>query len=170
MRKPWLVVFTAVCLLGAPSVAPAGQFTPGGTFVGAVNAQLAALVAQYPGGGPQLCAAIAAAVRANPSLADDAVFLARTSNPAQAQAIGCGCAQAAAALAAAGNTAGAARIAFAMQFADPITLAAYSAAAGTDLAGLGQGPGAPNFIPGIGTSGVSGGGCPSVSPASPGCF
>jgi hypothetical protein len=63
--------------------------------VSAVDPQIAALLARFPGGGPALRAAVAAAVEANPSLADAVVAAARKANPAQKQAIGAGLADAA---------------------------------------------------------------------------
>src|SRR5207245_7706155 len=63
--------------------------------IGTVDPRIAAIVAQFPAGGPALRAAIARAVEADPGLADAAVAAARRANPDQKQAIGAGLADAA---------------------------------------------------------------------------
>jgi len=66
------------------------------TISAAAQAKVAAILAQFPDGGPGLSDAIAAAVEANPSLAPAVVAAAVTATPAQQQAIGAGMAIAAA--------------------------------------------------------------------------
>jgi len=76
----------------APAVA---QLANDSLCAGAVSPQMAGLLAQFPGGGPALRAAIAQLVEATPSLAAQAVLLARNGNSAQKEAIGGGLADAA---------------------------------------------------------------------------
>jgi hypothetical protein len=73
MRK-LLLGIVAAGSIGAAVPVVAGSFTGTGQFVGLVSPQITALLSQYPGGGPDLRAAIARAVEANPTLADDTVF------------------------------------------------------------------------------------------------
>src|SRR5262249_39076906 len=63
--------------------------------LGSSSAQMSALLARFPGGGPALRAAIARLVEEHPELADDAVAAARKANPSQKAAIGAGLADAA---------------------------------------------------------------------------
>ena len=85
------------CMCGVPApVAAQSQLAPlNQQCISIVDPRIAALLARYPAGGPALRAAIAAAVEANPSLADVIVAAARKANPAQKQAIGAGLADAA---------------------------------------------------------------------------
>jgi hypothetical protein len=89
MRK-LLLGIVAAGSIAVPAVA--GSFTGTGQFVGLVSPQITSLLSQYPGGGPDLRAAIARAVEANPTLADDTVFA--PANPSQQGAKGAGLADA----------------------------------------------------------------------------
>jgi hypothetical protein len=87
MRK----YFLAACLfLGIFAVMP-----PVFAQDAAGEAQIQAIVAQYPDGGPGLVAAITAAVETNPALAADVSFVAFNATPAQQEAMGTGLANAA---------------------------------------------------------------------------
>jgi len=91
MRALFLRAFVALCVLSVPIAvisAPANAQNQ-------QQATIAAILAQYPDGGQGLADAIAAAVEADPSLAQAAVTAALTANPAQQQAIGTGLAEAA---------------------------------------------------------------------------
>jgi hypothetical protein len=104
MRKLFLAACAAACMLGAPGFASAQPINcsdPAAIASGlcqclaTVDPRIAAILAQYPAGGPGLRAAIARAVEMDPGLADAAVAAARRANPEQKQAIGAGLADAA---------------------------------------------------------------------------
>jgi hypothetical protein len=90
MRK---FLVAASLFLGAVALMPAP------TALAAVDAaglsQIQAILAQYPNGGDALAAAIAAAVEANPNLADDVVAASQNATPDQQTAMGTGLANAA---------------------------------------------------------------------------
>src|SRR5215469_18102174 len=95
---------------------------------GPINPQVAALLAQYPQGGPALRAAVARLVEADPSLAAAVVAAAAHATPEQQSAIGAGLGDASAYFAKLSpSTAGYAAdlITQAMTAADPTTLAGY---------------------------------------------
>jgi hypothetical protein len=87
MRKALFVVCMTVCMFGMPLAAVAGFFNAQGQLIGRVDPRVTSLLVQFPGGGPGLRAAISLLLKADPKLADDVVFSARTANPAQRQAI-----------------------------------------------------------------------------------
>jgi hypothetical protein len=88
MRR-WFVVLACATawMLGAPAMVTA-QPSPAAISI-------SALLAQFPGGGPGLRAAIASAVEADASLADAVVAAALKANSEQKRAIGAGLADAA---------------------------------------------------------------------------
>jgi hypothetical protein len=93
----------------------------------AINPQVAALLAQYPQGGPGLRAAVARLTEAEPSLAVAEVAAAAHAAPEQEAAIGAGLADAEADFTRLGPNGEAAAdlITQAMKAADPATLAAF---------------------------------------------
>jgi hypothetical protein len=96
--------------------------------VATVNPQVAALLAEYPQGGPGLRAAVARLTEADPSLAPAEVAAAAKATPEQEAAIGGGLADAEADFAKLGSGAYAADlITQAIKAADPTTLAAFIA-------------------------------------------
>jgi hypothetical protein len=125
---------------------------------------VASLLARYPAGGPALRAAIAAAVEADPDVADTAVLLALKANAAQKLAIGAGLADAANFYAKGGSSESklaAAQIRTAMAAADAGTRAGFLMADAPTLA-----PG----IPGFNNTGANTNGCVTavkVSPSKP---
>jgi hypothetical protein len=159
MRRNVLAACAAVCLLVVPTVAP-GQSRPP---VATVGSQLAALLAQFPGGGPALRAAIARAVEADPSLADAIVAIAKKASPAQKLAIGMGLADAADYFAKCGLDwcrGAEARIRTAMNSADEDTRIGFI---------QGSAPTLVQGIPGFNNAGVMTNGCSHVvSPSGPG--
>jgi hypothetical protein len=156
-------VCAALCLIVAPTVAPAQPFLPAVTCATAARPQLAALVGGFGGGGPALRAAVARAVEADPSLADELVFLARKASPAQKQAIGMGLADAADYFAKCGLDAcraSEARIRTAMNCADDGTRTGFI---------QGSAPTMVQGIPGFNNAGAQTNGCTHViSPSGPG--
>jgi hypothetical protein len=164
MRRFLLVACAAACIVGAPTLALAGLFNPQGQFVGKVNPQIRALLALFPAGGPGLRAAIARAVEADPALADDVVFAARTANAAQKQAMGAGLADAVLFFGRIGSDTGRGaevRIRWAMTFADAGTVVGFLS---EDMPNIAQG------ILGAGNAGAQTGGCVTiVSQSRPGC-
>src|SRR5436309_1714460 len=90
MRKLFLIGCVILLMVGAPLRA-SGQ-----TISASAQAKIAAILAQFPNGGPGLSDAIATAVEEDPSLAAAAVAAALTATPAQQQAMGFGLAAAAA--------------------------------------------------------------------------
>jgi hypothetical protein len=162
MRKALLVICIAMCGFAMPLAASAGSFNAQGQFIGTVSPEVTALLAQFPGGGPGLRAAIAVLLEGNPRLADDAVFAARSANRAQKLAIGLGIADAARYFAFCGAVptetcrAAEAELRRALIYVDfdPVDLTETPSIA----------PTVPIFIPGIGSSNSC------ISPSSPnGC-
>jgi len=90
-------LFLAVSLLVGVTMIMPTAFVP--AALAAVDAaglaQVQAILAQYPNGGDALAAAIAAAVEANPGLADDIVSASQNATSDQQSAIGTGLANAA---------------------------------------------------------------------------
>lgn len=87
MRKFWLAAWVLLIVVGLPQLASAEA--------GTGSAQVAALLAEFPKGGPGLRAAVARAIEADPSLAADFVAVGGSVPPAAAEAIGTGLADAA---------------------------------------------------------------------------
>ncbi|HVA12852.1 MAG TPA: hypothetical protein VNF99_06365 [Stellaceae bacterium] len=87
MRSYFLAAFMFLGLFAIVSPASAQPISG--------QAQIQALLAQYPNGGAGLTAAITAAVEANPALAADVAAVALNANPAQQEAMGTGLADAA---------------------------------------------------------------------------
>ena len=100
MRK---FLFAGLLILFAFAVPVAGHAQ---TVSPAAKAKVAAILAQYPQGGPGLQAAIATAVEADPSLSAAVVAAGGTATVVQQQAMGVGLSQAETALAASGTPAG----------------------------------------------------------------
>ena len=154
----------AMCLFGAPTLGLAQS-----VCLSTASPQIAALLGQFPGGGPALRAAVARAVEANPFLADEFVFLATKAKPAQKEAIGMGLADAASYFAKCGldSCRGAeSRIRTAMICADPGTRTGFV---------LGSAPTLAQGIPGFNNAGVTTNGCVGsngssnvISPSGPG--
>ena len=132
--------------------------------VSIVDPRIMALLARYPAGGPALRAAIAAAVEANPSLADVIVAAARKANPAQKQAIGAGLADAANYFAKIGvdwARGAEGRIRTAMMCADDGTRVGFQ---------IGSTPTVAEGIPGFNNAGANTNGCVTgkkISPSKP---
>jgi hypothetical protein len=82
MPKMWLAALIVIAACGLPR--------PGLTATPEQSAEVAAVLAQYPNGGPGLAAAVARAVEADPVLAALFVSAASTASQAVAQAIGTG--------------------------------------------------------------------------------
>jgi hypothetical protein len=163
MRK-YLLILCALCLIGAPSLAPAGSFNAQGQFVGTVSPIITALLAQFPAGGPGLRAGIARAVEADPSLAADAVFAAQSGNASQKEAIGSGLADAASFFSkssSASATQSQEQIQAALTYADAGTQAGVNAA----IAQAAQGSTSTQGIPGFNTTTTTIGGCVSQATA-----
>ncbi len=161
MRKRWLALCLATCVLGASTPAPAGWFDEKGQFVGTVSPEITELLRVFPAGGPGLRAAIARAVEADPSLADDAVFVTGSANTCQRESCRAGLADAASSLANNGSAAARAaaqRIRAALGPGNPDTSVAACLLHAPDLA-----PG----ILGFSKAGPATSGC--VSPSRPGC-
>jgi len=155
-----MAAWAASCLLTLPAAAqPVEQQRP--VCLNPVDPRIAALLAQFPQGGPALRAAIARAVEADPSLADVAVAMARNANPEQKQAIGAGLADAADYYAKIGldwARLHEARIRTAMICADAGTRLGFEIGSVSTLA---QG------IPGFNNAGVTTNGCINRRPISP---
>jgi hypothetical protein len=170
MRIFFLAACAAACIFGAPegaSAQPINCSDPAAIAsglcqcVGTVDPRIAAIVAQFPAGGPGLRAAIARAVEADPGLADAAVAAARRANPDQKQAIGAGLADAANYFAKIGldwARGAEGRIRTAMICADPGTRVGFQLG---DLPTLVQG------IPGFNNAGATTNACVNGRPISP---
>jgi len=120
------VAMGVVVGIGAPVWSPVSSAAAQG--VATINPQVAALLAQYPQGGPGLRAAVARLTEADPSLAAAEVAAAAHATPEQQAAIGAGLGDASAYFAKLSpSTAGYAAdlITQAMTAADPTTLAGY---------------------------------------------
>jgi hypothetical protein len=120
------VAIALVVGVGAPAWSPVPRAAAQG--IGVTNPQVAALLAQYPLGGPGLRAAVARLVEATPSLAGAIVTAAAHATPEQKAAIGAGLGDASAYYAKIGTDVAAYaanQITQAMTGADPITLAGY---------------------------------------------
>lgn len=141
MRKYLLAILFVFATLGTGPVATA-QPSPEAV------AQVQAIIAQFPNGGPGLRAAIARAVAADPSLAEAVVAAAAAANPAQQRSIGAGLADAAAFFSRIGTSfARAAQqvIQTAIASAPPTVLAAFTFVANT-AASQGGGFGVPSGL------------------------
>ena len=120
------VAMGVVVAIGGPAWSPVSSAVAQG--VATINPQVAALLAQYPQGGPGLRAAVARLVEADPSLAAAVVAAAAHATPEQQAAIGAGLGDASAyyaKLSFATAAYAANLITQAMTAADPITLAGY---------------------------------------------
>ncbi len=166
MRKCLLAAWALACLMGASPPAVA-QLVNDTLCAGTVSRQISGLLAQFPGGGPGLRAAIAQLVEATPSLAADAVLLARNANSAQKEAIGAGLADAANYFAKCGSD-------FCRGAESRVRTAMNCADAGTRIGFiLGEAPTLAQGIPGFNNAGATTNGClrgvgPQViSPSSP---
>lgn len=95
MRKYLLAACAVTCIFGVSPPAPAESVDAQVRTVGTMSPKITALLTEFPAGGPWLRAAIARAVEADPSLADDAISVAGIANALQAQAIRLGLADAA---------------------------------------------------------------------------
>lgn len=89
MRKSFLAALGIALWIGGAAMAPTFLATPAQAAV-PVNPQIAAILAQYPNGGPGLRAAVARLVETDASLAAAVVAASDLANPAQQAAIGAG--------------------------------------------------------------------------------
>jgi hypothetical protein len=89
MRKCFLAALGIALLIGGTVTAPI-PLVSAAEAAGPINPQVAALLRQYPDGGPGLRAAIARLVEGDASLAEAVVAAAETANPAQQTAMGAG--------------------------------------------------------------------------------
>ncbi len=163
MRKLLLIICTAIGLVGLVPLTGVGGLDAQAQYD--VDARVRSVLAQFPGGGPGLRAAIAVLLESDPRLADAVVLAAQSATPAQKQAIGYGIADAARFFAVCGGVptetcrAAEAALRQAIVDADFLTRTAFLDVAGQDMASD-IAPTTPVFIPGIG-----GGNC--VSPSAP---
>ena len=163
MRRFFLASCAVLLTLGATIAAPTGAVAQ--TVTAQQQAQVAAILAQFPNGGTGLSDAIAAAVEADPSLAQAVVTAAANATPAQQQAIGFGLAAAAAFFAAqAGGTGPAADAA---RTAEQLIIAAMAAAPPLTQVAFGEGGGFQSLALGLG-SGTTLTTNACVSPSNPG--
>lgn len=128
MRGVWLAIWLIVGVCGIPVFAQA-HVTNG-------PAQVKALLAEFPNGGPGLRAAIARAVELDPALADDVVSVAAQASAAQQQAMGQGLADSATFFEDAGTNSGhaaAAKIEAAIQSGPPGLLGGFARAGGPNI-------------------------------------
>lgn len=125
MRRMLMAGLIVLFAFGTPAVADAQSTNPPGL------AQVQAILASYPNGGPGLQQAIAAAVEANPSLAAAVAFAAQSATVLQQQAMGLGLAEAAADLRQSGNIAAVQQIQQAAASGPPALQASFSIASGT---------------------------------------
>ena len=94
MRK-WFPALCAIALmLGGTMLQPARALATPSQATGTVNPQIAAVLAQFPQGGPGLRSAVARLVEADASLAAAVVAASATATPEQKAAIGAGLADA----------------------------------------------------------------------------
>jgi hypothetical protein len=158
MRKYLLAACAVTCILGALPPASAESFDAQDRSVGTANPKIAALLTEFPAGGPWLRAAIARAVEADPSLTADAIFVANSANTYQRQAIRLGLADAANSFANIGSAGLNAerQIRTALGPGDPDA-----------RAGVGLLPELAQGVPGFSKAGAATTGC--VSPSRPGC-
>jgi hypothetical protein len=98
MRKYLLAACTVASVLGVSLPASAQSVDGGGRSVSVVHPEIAALLTQFPAGGPWLRTAIARAVQSNPSLTQHVLFAIGTCSACQGQSIRLGLADAADAL------------------------------------------------------------------------
>ncbi len=158
-----IILATSVALMAAsatPATARSGQAGAQSSRLSEapVDAQVAALFAQYPNGGPDLVAALEALLEQNPALAVDMAAAARRGNLDQENAAGLALADAQAALTAAGDIDGANALRDAAGRTDPRTAAAYRAATGETVVGESRGgPGGQWYFGGVGSFGGGGG-------------
>jgi hypothetical protein len=138
MRRILMAGLLVLLALGAPTVVAAQSVH----VSAAALAKIKAILATYPDGGPQLQAAIAAVVEADPTLASAVVLAAQTATTLQQQELGLGLAEAAAVLQDTGTPAGIAaanEIAQAVAIGPPALLAEFTLASGTTVAPLAGG-------------------------------
>jgi hypothetical protein len=102
MRRILMAGLLVLLALSAPTVVAAQSVH----VSAAALAKIKAILATYPDGGPQLQAAIAAVVEADPTLASAVVLAAQTATTLQQQELGLGLAEAAAVLQDTGTPAG----------------------------------------------------------------
>jgi hypothetical protein len=166
MRKSVLAACAFAVLLGAPTLAWAQTRAPahveyGYECVRIADPRISALLAQFPMGGPALRAAIAAAVEADPFLADVVVSLARTARPEQKQAMGAGLADAA-------NYFAKISLDWAKRSEARIRTAMLCADIGTRIGfQLGEAPTLAQGIPGFNNAGATTNACVNGRPISP---
>ncbi|HEY1796199.1 MAG TPA: hypothetical protein VGG57_08765 [Stellaceae bacterium] len=128
MQKSFIAAVAVVLavIFGGPAWSPVPSAAAQG--VTAINPQVAALLSQYPAGGPGLRAAVARLVEAQPDLAAAVVAAAAHATPEQQSAIGAGLGDAYAFFLKIGSDSAAYAenlIRQAVTAADPVTLAAY---------------------------------------------
>lgn len=144
MRRILMAGLIVLFALGTPAVADAQSPNMPGL------AQVQAIVASYPDGGPGLQQAIAAAVEANPSWAAAVAFMAQSANLLQQQAMGLGLAEAAAVFENSGTPQGIAaaqQIQQAAASGPPALQAAFSLASSTTASPItGSSTGSSNLV------------------------
>lgn len=144
MRRILMVGLLILFAVGAPAVAHAQPANPPGL------AQVEAIIATHPNGGPGLQQAIAAAVEAQPGWAAAVVVAARSANVLQQQALGLGLAEAVAWLRRRGSPsdlAAADEIVQAAASAPPAMLATFTIASSTTVAPIANGlTGSSNLV------------------------
>lgn len=135
MRRILIAGLMVLFALGAPAVANAQTSNPPGL------AQVEAILASYPDGGPGLQQAIAAAIEANPNWAAAVAVAAQNASVAQQQSLGLGLSEAVATLERSGTADGLAaaqQIVQAVASAPPALQASFtvsSVTTGQSLAG-----------------------------------
>jgi len=161
MRKSFLAARAVALMLGALTLVPVQSAAVVNLCHCGANPQIAALLAEYPDGGPGLRAAIAGAVEADATLATAVVAASCVANAAQKMAMGAGLGDAASFFAKIGsnlpgNLEGVIRAE--LVCADPVMLTAYVSATSP--------PGTGNGNPGNITNSNVGPTC--ISPSTPG--
>jgi hypothetical protein len=148
VRKHLSRVVAFALAFGAPLSAPAQSPDTCARFTGTVSARVSALLPRFPGGGPDLRAAVARLVEEEPLLSGEVVSLSDNATAAQKEAIGGGLADAAGFFAKCGfQCKGAERqVRCAISLADSGTRVGYVMSATPTMS---QG------IPGVGNAGAS---------------
>jgi hypothetical protein len=164
MRRMLMAGLMVLLAFGAPAVADAQPANPPGL------AQIEAILAAYPGGGPGLQQAIAVAIERNPDWAAAVVLAAQTANVAQQQSLGLGLAEAVAVLDQSGTPAGMAaaeQIKQVVASAPPALLATFTIASSTIVSPVNGGSTSPpGVVANTGSSGLVTNNC--ISPSAPG--
>lgn len=133
-----------------------------------INAQVASVFAQYPGGGPEMIEALKSLLAQDPKLANDIVEAARNAPPEQKDSAGRALGEAQQMYADAGNPGAAEFIRRAAHHADSQVYAAYESALGDTVADeSSSGHGHDLGYGGVGNFGGGGGGVGGIGSISP---